>query len=92
MNRRSFIGTSFGAALAASTSALTPWALDEPHRLSNIGLELYTVRDAMKADFAGTLAKVAAVGYKEVEFAGYFDHPAKDIRALLDKNGLTSPA
>jgi sugar phosphate isomerase/epimerase len=55
-------------------------------------VQLYTVRDAMKTDFSGTIAKVAAVGYKEVEFAGYFDHPAKDIRALLDKNGLTSPS
>jgi len=35
---------------------------------------------------------VAQVGYKEVEFAGYFDHSPKDIKALLDKNGLTSPS
>jgi sugar phosphate isomerase/epimerase len=38
------------------------------------------------------VAKVAQIGYKEVEFAGYFDHSPKDIRALLDKNGLTSPS
>ena len=36
-------------------------------------MQLYTVRDAMAKDFDGTLAKVAALGYKEVEFAGYFD-------------------
>jgi sugar phosphate isomerase/epimerase len=46
----------------------------------------------MKTDFEGTIAKVAATGYKEVEFAGYFDHSPKDVRAILDKNGLSSPS
>ena len=46
----------------------------------------------MKTDFAGTIAKVASTGYKEVEFAGYFDHSPNDVRALLDKNGLVSPS
>jgi len=46
----------------------------------------------MKTDFEGTLAKVAATGYKEVEFAGYFDHSPKDVRAILDKNALASPS
>ena len=44
----------------------------------------------MKSDVPGTLAKVAAIGYKEMEFAGYFDHSPKDISDLLKKNGLTS--
>jgi sugar phosphate isomerase/epimerase len=57
-----------------------------------VGLQLYTVREAMKSDFAGTIAKVAATGYKEVEFAGFFGHSPKDVRAILDKNGLTSPS
>jgi len=34
----------------------------------------------------------AAIGYKEMEFAGYFGHSPKDVRAILDKNGLTSPS
>jgi len=46
----------------------------------------------MKSDFEGTIAKVASIGYKEVEFAGYFDHSPKDVRAILDKNGLTAPS
>ncbi len=46
----------------------------------------------MKADFEGTLAKVAAIGYREVEFAGYFDHSPKDVRAILDRLQLTSPS
>ena len=46
----------------------------------------------MPKDFDGTIAKVAATGYKEVEFAGYFDHSPKDVRAVIDKNGLTAPS
>ena len=46
----------------------------------------------MKADFAGTLGKVAKIGYKEVEFAGFFDHSPKDVRAILDKEGLKAPS
>jgi sugar phosphate isomerase/epimerase len=90
MNRRTFIGTSIAASLAAA--ARPAWAADTAHHIDRIGLQLYTVRGAMKTDFAGTIAKVAAVGYKEVEFAGYFDHSPKDVRAILDKNSLASPS
>src|SRR5262249_22064422 len=87
MNRRTFIGSSIAATLAAKFSAAATLKSVSP-----IGVQLYTVRDAMKSDFEGTIAKVASIGYKEVEFAGYFDHPPKDIRAILDKNGLTAPS
>ena len=55
-------------------------------------MQLYTVRDAMAKDFDGTLAKVAALGYKEVEFAGYFDKSPQEVKAALAKHGLTSPS
>jgi len=61
-------------------------------KLDRIGLQLYTVRDMMKANVEDTLAKVAGIGYKEVEFAGYFDRTPAALRATLDKLGLTSPA
>jgi len=61
-------------------------------KLDRIGLQLYTVRDMMKANVEDTLAKVAGVGYKEVEFAGYFGRKPNEIRALLAKNGLTAPS
>lgn len=54
-----------------------------------IALELYSVREACKEDMAGTLAKVAKMGYEGVEFAGYFDYKAEDLRQMLDDNGLT---
>jgi sugar phosphate isomerase/epimerase len=89
MNRRTFIGSSMATTLMASGST---WAAEGTHKLNRIGMQLYTVRELMKADFEGTLGKVAAIGYNEVEFAGYFDHPPKDVRAMLDKLKLTSPS
>jgi sugar phosphate isomerase/epimerase len=88
MKRRTFIGTSVAATLAAKVS----WAAGMPKLVRPIGVQLYTLRDVMKTDFDGSIAKVAQIGYKEVEFAGYFDHSPKDISALLKKNGLTSPS
>src|ERR671931_1241578 len=61
-------------------------------RLDKVGLQLYTVRDKMKEDFEATLARVAEIGYKEVEFAGYFDHAPADVRAILDRHGLSAPS
>ncbi len=53
------------------------------------GLQLYSVRDHAEKDLAGTLEKVAAIGYRFVEFAGFFGHSAKEVKAMLDYAGLT---
>jgi sugar phosphate isomerase/epimerase len=55
-----------------------------------LGVELYSVRNECKADFPGTLAKIAKMGYPGVEFAGYWNRSAKDIRSMLDDNGLVA--
>lgn len=60
--------------------------------LEPIGLQLYTVRDLMRTDVARTLEQVAEVGYREVEFAGYFGEAPARIRGLLDGLGLSSPS
>lgn len=88
MNRRTFLH----ASLAAAAASALPAPVAAQRKLDRIGVQLYSVRDLMKADFSGTLAKLAAIGFKEVEFAGLFDQAPKDVRALLDKNGLTAPA
>jgi sugar phosphate isomerase/epimerase len=92
--RRTFLATLGVAALGiASRDALADGILLAPHRkLKKVGLQLYTVRDLMKADLPGTLRKVAQIGYKEVEFAGYYGRSPAQIRALLKQNGLTSPS
>src|SRR6266404_4541940 len=101
MNRRAFLGTSAATFLAeglqertlnSGFASMLGLAIPAEHKIKAVGLQLYTVRDAMKSDFEGTIAKVAQIGYKEVEFAGSFDHSPKDISAVLKKNGLTSPS
>src|SRR5260370_16573403 len=89
MRRGSF---SESTLVSVAVPSLPLRGLADAHQLDSIGVELYTVRNLMKTDVPGTLAKVAAIGYKEVEFAGYFDYSPKDLRAVLDKNGLTAPA
>jgi len=89
-DRREFVKT----LAAAGVAIACPGALRMTHsaRLEKIGIQLYTVRDQMKADFEGTLARVAEIGYKEVEFAGYFNHSPADVKAILDRHGLSTPS
>ena len=97
MNRRSFLST-LGAATAAAalvrprTAGASGGASGAAAKVGPIGLQLYTVRDAMQKETEATLARVGALGYKEVEFAGYFGHPAAHIRQFLDKAGLRAPS
>ena len=88
MNRREFLGAASAAVLLSRLPAL---AADE-HKLGAIGLQLYTVRDQMAKDFDGTIAKVAATGYKEAEFAGYFKRTPQQVRAVLERNHLVAPS
>ncbi|MEO8620560.1 MAG: sugar phosphate isomerase/epimerase [bacterium] len=74
------------AGSASSLSAASPLALD------HIGVQLYTVGDLMRQDFVGTVEQVAAIGYKQVEFAGYFNKQPAEVRVLLDRLGLKSPS
>ncbi len=56
--------------------------------MNTIALQLYTVRDETAQDFAGTLRRVAALGYDAVEFAGYGGLSAQQMQALLAETGL----
>src|SRR6202041_4003147 len=91
IDRRKFLKTSVQTATGVTAASLLAdkfsWAAAE-HRIERVGLQLYTVRDLMKDDFDGTIAKVASIGYKEVEFAGYFGRTAQQVRAACEKNGL----
>ena len=53
-----------------------------------IGLQLYSVRDDLAADFEGTLKAVAEMGYDGVEFAGLCGKSAEEAKALCEKYGL----
>jgi len=63
-----------------------------PDHIERIGVQLYTVRSLMAKDLAGTLAAVAAAGYTEVEFAGYFGRTPAELKQLLANHALTAPS
>ena len=54
------------------------------------GLQMYSVRDITKDDLKGALKQVAEMGYKYVEFAGFFENTAEDVKAWLDEYGLVA--
>ena len=83
MDRRTFVRTAGGAAMAAAMPL--PAAGFARDHIDKIGLQLYTVRDQMKASVERTLSQVTQIGYKEVEFANnYFGRPPRAIKQLLD--------
>ncbi len=53
------------------------------------GLQLYSVRDMTATDFEGALRSVAALGYRFVEFAGFFGYGAEEVKRMLDTYGLS---
>lgn len=93
--RRQFLQHSSAglAALALLGNPLQALAAEQTSKAAKkAGLQLYTLRDMMEKSVADTLKLVAGVGFGDVEFAGYFGHSAKDIRKLLDANGLAAPS
>ena len=53
-----------------------------------IGLQLFSIREDCKNDLPASLRQVAEMGYDGVEFAGYYDRSAPELRAMLDDVGL----
>lgn len=94
IDRRTFVkvlgaGTA-GVALGCSPKTMSGAA--GSRKLDRVGIQLYTVRNDMEKDFEGTLSKIAGIGYKEVEFAGYFGHSPSDVRAILNRLNITAPS
>lgn len=91
-SRRKFLINS--AVLMASTTLLPTDVFSSPKKvIERIGLQLYTVRDAMHADPEGTLKQLATIGYRHLEHAGYSDGKfyglsVKDFKKILNDNLL----
>jgi sugar phosphate isomerase/epimerase len=88
MSRRDFLiqgVTAITAAMLVSgnRSRLMADPLGRP-----VGLQLYTVMAQLQKDFDGTLAQVGAIGYKEVELAGFFGKKPAEFKKSLDSAGL----
>jgi sugar phosphate isomerase/epimerase len=94
ISRRSFIKQT---AAAAGSTLLLPGLTGMCAESTLVGVQLYSVRDEMKADPMGTLQKVASMGYKHVEHANYvnrkfYGFEAKEFRKRLDDLGLSMPS
>jgi sugar phosphate isomerase/epimerase len=99
MHRRTFV-QGLAAAIAApiaapachhALGATRPAASEKP----NIGIQLYTLRDAARQNLERTLADIASVGYTEVELLASmknFDMPAARLRQVLDGLHLRAPS
>jgi sugar phosphate isomerase/epimerase len=87
ISRRDFLATSV-LGTAAMASSRFAWGSD--YSPDEFGVQLYVLRALLAKDFDGTLAKVAAIGIKHVEFAGFYGRKAKEVRTSLANAGLTA--
>lgn len=90
MNRRQLVQQAGGITAAAmfglGARAIAARRVGPPA----IGVQLYMLRDALAADLEGTLAAIARIGIRHVEFAGYHDRSPAQWKALLAAQGLTA--
>ena len=85
VSRRSFVKTSVVGAAALGLNLPSLLAADKK---IPVGLQLYSVRQDCEKDLPRVIETVAKIGYKGVEFAGYYNRKANELRKLLDDNGL----
>lgn len=71
----------------------SPFAgMGEVDRLEGVGVQLYTLRNEMRRDPEGTLARIGELGFSEIEWWGEFGRTPEQLRALLDRHRLRAPA
>ncbi|MGA2374275.1 MAG: sugar phosphate isomerase/epimerase [Candidatus Sulfotelmatobacter sp.] len=87
ISRRAFLITASASAAGAALWSSVPRLTANPLGLP-IGLQLYSVRDILPKDYEGTLAQLAALGYQEVEAAGFFGHSPSEVKHAMDHAGL----
>jgi len=87
MKRRTFLQAAALSSLAATSLSHYAVGQEEKKKIP-IAVQLYSVRSAAQKDLAAVLEAIAKMGYDGVEFAGYYGKDPKDIRKMLDDNGL----
>jgi sugar phosphate isomerase/epimerase len=85
-SRRSFL-VSAGAGVVAGSFMSRAFA--NHHEKTPLGIQLWTVKEPAGKDLEGTLRAVHAAGFREIEFAGFYDKSAAEIGALLKKIGFS---
>jgi sugar phosphate isomerase/epimerase len=87
VSRREFLGA-VGVTGAALGLGVAPRTQAAAGKKIPVGLQLYSLRVQCKTDLPGMLTAVSKIGYRGVEFAGYHGRSAKELRKMLDDNGL----
>lgn len=94
-SRRTFIKNS---SITLAGSAMLPRIILHEQKSTDhvLGIQLWTIRDYMEKDPAGTLKRLAEMGYKYVEHAGYqnrkfYGFEISDFKKLLNDTGLKMP-
>ncbi|MFN7996089.1 MAG: sugar phosphate isomerase/epimerase [Bryobacteraceae bacterium] len=88
ISRNEFLKT----AAAGVGGLLARRAVASPYGMP-IGIQTYSVRNDLKQDFTGTLKKVGAIGYREMEVNGdYFGRRPEELKQLLADAGLRAPS
>ena len=87
LSRRDFIRSGAVGLAAVALSANGLLAASARKKIP-VGLQLYSVREQCQKDLPGVLSAVSKIGYHGVEFAGYHGRSARELRALLDDQGL----
>jgi sugar phosphate isomerase/epimerase len=91
INRREFLVRT-GVAAALGSAALAKSSAADPLGLP-VGIQLYTIGGDMQKDASAAVAKIAQIGYKEVETAGFGSAgSAAALRKIIDANGLKCPS
>ena len=85
-SRRSFL-VSAGAGMVAGS--FMNRAMASHHEKIPLGIQLWTVKDEAAKDLEGTLKQVYAAGFREIEFAGFYNKTAAEIGALVKGIGFT---
>ena len=86
ISRRGFL-VSAGAGVVGGS--LISSAFANHHEKIPLGIQLWTVKDEAAKDLEGTLRKVYAAGFREIEFAGFYGKTAAEIGALVKSIGFT---
>ena len=87
LSRRSFL-VSAGAGITAGSLMSRAFADHHGHKIVP-GIQLWTVKSEAEKDLEGTLRKVYAAGFREIEFAGYYGKNPADLGKLMRDIGFT---
>jgi sugar phosphate isomerase/epimerase len=87
ISRRTFLKGVSASAIGAALWSRAPKLMADPLGLP-LGVQLYSVRDFLPKDYEGTLQQLAAIGYREVEAAGFFGRSPSEVKQAMDHAGL----